>query len=261
MRYYCIPTLIGQAAAANAFLTGEKVNVTTFVVGDGGGQEYEPTPDMTELRNEVWRGVVTNAEIDPYSPNVINYSTVIPSNVGGFTMREYGVVDNKGKLIGIGNLASTPKIRFEDGISDETELTFALTITNPEAMDWQVDPTVIIATKRNLQDHNLDPEAHPFLRSQVPTELVAAIIHEFNYDPMVALYENAEGFSRLPYGAGAFGGGPAVSVPVKVEHLSGRRINIYTIPKYTGSPRVVRHSQRQVALVYPDDRNLIIMMG
>lgn len=126
---------------------------------------YEPTPDLTELRSEVWRGVVTNAEIDPNSPNVINYDTIIPSNVGGFTMREYGIMDDQGKLIGVGNLASTPKVRFEDGISDETELTFSLTISSPEAMDWKVDPTVIIATKRNLQDHNVDPEAHPFLRS------------------------------------------------------------------------------------------------
>lgn len=86
---------------------------------------------------------------------------------------------------------------------------------------------------------------------------MATITHEFDHDPVVVLYENAEGFARLPFGEGGFGGGSATSVPVKVELMNGRRINIYTIPRHAGSPRVVRHSQRQVALVYSDDRNLI----
>ena len=167
MQYYTIATEIGTAAASNAFLTGTKVNITTFVVGDGGGIEYAPTPDMTELRNEVWRGVVSNAEIDPDSPNVINYTALLPSTVGGFVMREMGIMDDQGRLIGIGNMASTPKIRFDQGISDEIELTFSLTISSPEAMEWKVDPTVILATKADIAAHNLSVESHPDIRDEL----------------------------------------------------------------------------------------------
>ena len=167
MQYYTIATEIGTAAASNAFLTGTKVNITTFIVGDGGGIEYAPTPDMTELRNEVWRGVVSHAEIDPDSPNVINYTALLPSTVGGFVMREMGIMDDQGRLIGIGNMASTPKIRFDQGISDEIELTFSLTISSPEAMEWKVDPTVILATKADIAAHNLSVESHPDIRDEL----------------------------------------------------------------------------------------------
>ena len=167
MQYYTIATEIGTAAASNAFLTGTKVNITTFVVGDGGGIEYAPTPDMTELRSEVWRGVVSHAEIDPDSPNVINYTALLPSTVGGFVMREMGIMDDQGRLIGIGNMASTPKIRFDQGISDEIELTFSLTISSPEAMEWKVDPTVILATKADIAAHNLSVESHPDIRDEL----------------------------------------------------------------------------------------------
>lgn len=167
MQYYTIATEIGTAAASNAFLTGTKVNITTFVVGDGGGIEYAPTPDMTELRSEVWRGVVSHAEIDTDSPNVINYTALLPSTVGGFVMREMGIMDDQGRLIGIGNMASTPKIRFDQGISDEIELTFSLTISSPEAMEWKVDPTVILATKADIAAHNLSVESHPDIRDEL----------------------------------------------------------------------------------------------
>lgn len=167
MKYYCIPTNIGMAAASNAFLTGTKVNITTFVVGDGAGSEYEPAPDMTALRGQVWQGAVTNAEIDSVSPNIINYTALLPSNVGGFTMREMGLKDDTGRLIGVGNMASTPKIKFEDGISDETELIFSLTISTPEAMEWKVDPTVIIATKKDIDKHNTNTSAHEDLRAEL----------------------------------------------------------------------------------------------
>ena len=193
MQYYTIATEIGTAAASNAFLTGTKVNITTFIVGDGGGIEYAPTPDMTELRNEVWRGVVSHAEIDPDSPNVINYTALLPSTVGGFVMREMGIVDDQGRLIGIGNMASTPKIRFDQGISDEIELTFSLTISSPEAMEWKVDPTVILATKADIAAHNLSVESHPDIwdelsdiNTQLSNKADKGLLPEYNLQPVPA---------------------------------------------------------------------------
>ena len=187
MQYYTIATEIGTAAASNAFLTGTKVNITTFVVGDGGGIEYAPTPDMTELRSEVWRGVVSHAEIDPDSPNVINYTALLPSTVGGFVMREMGIMDDQGRLIGIGNMASTPKIRFDQGISDEIELTFSLTISSPEAMEWKVDPTVILATKADVKKHNDDPAAHNNCFLSLETQLKGISIKPYHTDASIII--------------------------------------------------------------------------
>lgn len=206
MQYYTIATEIGTAAASNAFLTGTKVNITTFVVGDGGGIEYAPTPDMTELRSEVWRGVVSHAEIDTDSPNVINYTALLPSTVGGFVMREMGIVDDQGRLIGIGNMASTPKIRFDQGISDEIELTFSLTISSPEAMEWKVDPTVILATKADIAAHNLSAESHPGIRdelSDINTQLSNKA--EIGSRPFYSFPFQSGFFGTLTYSKNQFG--------------------------------------------------------
>ena len=60
------------------------------VVGVGGKVRREL---MTELKNEVWRGRVGSAKINEVSPNMIDVVTVVPSNVGGFTIREMAVFD------------------------------------------------------------------------------------------------------------------------------------------------------------------------
>ena len=40
-----------QRVLAGYTLDGPKINITTAVVGDGGGSYYIPTPDMTEIKN------------------------------------------------------------------------------------------------------------------------------------------------------------------------------------------------------------------
>ena len=63
-QYFSIVTDIGNAAFANAAMTGTKVNITQFAVGDGNGNPVTPDPAMTGLVHEVWRGKIASAEVD-----------------------------------------------------------------------------------------------------------------------------------------------------------------------------------------------------
>ncbi len=149
--YYAITTDIGVAAIANATVEGKKINLTHFAVGDGNGTYYTPVSIMTTLKKETWRGVVTQCSVDEFSPNIINISAVVPSDVGGFTIRELAVFDNTSKMIAIANCPDTPKVAISEGVSSELEVTMQIVVSNTESVKIEVDPTVIIATKSDVQ--------------------------------------------------------------------------------------------------------------
>ena len=107
-KYFAILTDIGQQKVAAFASGGEKINITAFVVGHANGEYYTPTTDMTEIKNEVWRGVVSNTDVVKDTQNVIRVSTVIPADVNGFIVREMGLYDENGQLIAIGNTPPMP---------------------------------------------------------------------------------------------------------------------------------------------------------
>lgn len=150
-KYYSIPTEIGLAAITNASIVGEKINITHFAVGDGNGNYYEPQSNAVSLKNETWRGNITNCEIDKLSKNIINISSIIPSNIGGFTIREMGVFDNKNQLIAIANTPETAKVAISEGVSSELEVTMQIILTHTDVVKVEVNPTVILATKADIK--------------------------------------------------------------------------------------------------------------
>lgn len=159
-KYYAIVTDIGAAAISNAALVGEKVNITELAVGDGGGAYYRPTADMTALRGERWRGNITSYEVDEFSPNVIVVKTVVPHNVGGFTMREMGLFDDTGRLLTIENLPDVEKVKAESGAAFDFEITTRVVVSNNSALNYVYDPTTVIATKKDIEEHNASAKAH-----------------------------------------------------------------------------------------------------
>ena len=116
-------TNVGTYLITNATMNGEKVKISQFAVGDGGGDYYQPTELMTELKNEVWRGRVGSAKINEVSPNMIDVVTVVPSNVGGFTIREMAVFDEENNMIAICNTAAAEKVVISSGEVSEMKLT------------------------------------------------------------------------------------------------------------------------------------------
>lgn len=159
-KYYSILTDIGIARVANATILDEKVPIIHFAVGDGGGEFYSPQSTQTALKNEQWRGNTTKCEIDPASPNIVIISAVMPSSVGGFTIRETGVFDDKGALIAVANCPDIAKVVISEGVSSEIAVTMQLIFSNTDVVNLLVDPTVIIATKADIEKHNKDPKAH-----------------------------------------------------------------------------------------------------
>lgn len=163
-KFKTIVTDAGKAKITNAVLNGEKVDVVTAVVGDGGGVYFVPTPDMEELKREVWRGDIANAKINENSSNMIDITIVLPGNVGGFTVREIGIKDTAGTLIAVCNTPDVEKAVLPDGIADVLRLVMHVVFTDVEALEFKVDPSVDPMSAADLEaameKHNEDQNAH-----------------------------------------------------------------------------------------------------
>lgn len=149
-KYYSIMTNVGLAATANAAVLGKKVNLTTFAVGDGSGAFYSPVPTMTALKGQKWSGPISGYNVSAESLNLISVTGLIPSDVGGWTIREIGVFDDQGRLIAIANYPDTEKISRDDGVSTEIQVGIELLLSNASSVTISVDPTMILATKAEV---------------------------------------------------------------------------------------------------------------
>lgn len=143
--YYNVTTNLGDAEIANAIATNTKLNITHIAFGDGNGSVPTPNKARTSLIREVHRQAVTKYERHATNPNWIVIETVIPSNVGGFTVREIGVIGN-GKLISHGSHAPFEKVDDPSGVS-EYRLKFTQNITDGNVVEIILDESLIFATQ------------------------------------------------------------------------------------------------------------------
>jgi phage-related tail fiber protein len=137
---------------ANAYALGTKVNLTTLAVGDGGGDYYEPTESQAALKHQVWSGNINSINVDSQNSNWIKISAIIPTSDGGFTIREAGIFDDSGNLIAVGKYPETYKPVLSEGSSKDLTINIILEISNTSSVTLKVDPTVVLATKNDLNN-------------------------------------------------------------------------------------------------------------
>lgn len=153
-QYFTLVTNIGKAAIANASITGEKVDFAKMKVGDGGGNSYTPTESQTALKNVVWESTLEHAQADKDNPNWVVIQKFIPGDVGGFEVREVGLFDSKDQLLAISSYPTTYKPTADSGTVKELLIKVILVVSNVANINLKVDPTVILATLKDIQDLN-----------------------------------------------------------------------------------------------------------
>ncbi|SFC63748.1 phage tail protein [Clostridium uliginosum] len=151
-KFYTILTAIGKAKIANSSVLGTKVNFVKLKLGDGGGKNYNPTDEQKDLINTVWEGNIGNIQVDKDNPNWIVIETMIPANVGGFTIREYGVFDEENNLLAVAKCAETYKPILSDGSTKELIIKMILSVSNTENINLKIDPTIVFAKKSDIEE-------------------------------------------------------------------------------------------------------------
>ncbi|WP_434290941.1 phage tail protein [Clostridium botulinum] len=150
-QFYTILTKIGKAKIANSTALGTKVNFFKLQVGDSNGTYYNPTEDQTELKHKVWEGNINSISIDENNPNWIIIEVLLPSNVGGFMIREAAILDDEDNVVAIAKYPETYKPLTQDGSSKDILIRTILEVSNTSSVTLKIDPTVILATKKDIE--------------------------------------------------------------------------------------------------------------
>lgn len=163
-QFYTVLTEVGQAKLANALALGTTIDITALAVGDGGGAMPQPDSTREALVNEVRRAPVNTVATDPDNPSWLIVEQVLPPEVGGWTIREVGLIDVDGDLIGYGNFPETYKPTLAEGSGRTQTIRMVLEVTHTTAVTLRVDPSVVLATRKHVDDQRADHEAgraHP----------------------------------------------------------------------------------------------------
>lgn len=149
-QFYTIPTAIGKAKIANSIALGAKVNLKTMKIGDSNGIYYNPSESQTDLVHTVYSCEINSVEIDESNSNWINVVCAIPADVGDFFIREVGIFDDNNDLIAIGKYPETYKPLASNGSTKELYIKMTFEVTNVSSVTLKIDPTVILATKNDI---------------------------------------------------------------------------------------------------------------
>lgn len=151
-KYEAVVTDLGNQLMMDAIANGRKVAIIEFAVGDGAGDYYKPSTEMTALKSEKWRGPINSCKVRSEAPNVLEISAICPGDAGGFTIREMGVFDEAGNMIAICNCPATPKVPITDGVVNEMRLELEIALVNGDAIELVVDPHIVTATKADIEE-------------------------------------------------------------------------------------------------------------
>ena len=149
--YYNVTTNLGDAEIANAIATNTKLNITHIAFGDGNGSVPTPDKARTSLVREVHRQAVTKYERHATNANWIVIETIIPSSIGGFWVREMGIIAN-GKLISHGSHAPFEKVADPSGVS-EYRLRFTQNVTDGSVVEITLDESLIYASQAWVEEN------------------------------------------------------------------------------------------------------------
>ncbi|UEO19274.1 phage tail protein [Escherichia coli] len=156
VKYYAILTNQGAARLANATMLGSKLNLTQMVVGDANGVLPTPDPAQTKLINQKRIAPLNLLSVDPNNQSQIIAEQIIPENEGGFWIREIGLYDDEGVLIAVANCPETYKPQLQEGSGRTQTIRMILVVTNTEAITLKIDPSVVLATRKYVDDEVLE---------------------------------------------------------------------------------------------------------
>ncbi|MCP6544442.1 phage tail protein [Klebsiella pneumoniae] len=137
-------TTAGAAEIEAAYQAGEVVDITSVLIGDGGGVTLPTDPDelaaVTALFGQFGRETFDSDS--SYEGFISGQIVINCQDYPGKTLREAGLVSAKGTLIAYGTYPATYLPAQSDSIIKEIILTLVLTLTHSSNVQLVIDPTL-----------------------------------------------------------------------------------------------------------------------
>ncbi|MDT8906997.1 MULTISPECIES: phage tail protein [Pseudomonas] len=146
--YYTLLTDAGIAYETACKAAGTPIKLSQISVGDGGGAEYNPAATATALKREVWRGPLNALFQDESNPSWLLAEVTIPSDVGGWYVREAGIWTDTGILYAIVKYPESFKpVLATSGSGKEFYIRSIFETSNAELVTLLIDDTIVKATR------------------------------------------------------------------------------------------------------------------
>jgi len=156
-KYYSILTNRGKELEAQSSATGKPVIIKDFVVGDGNGQPVKPDPAQTKLVREVYRNAISALQVSPDQENQFIAQLVLAAGVGGFVVREVGLLTDAGELYSVANCAAIEKP--ENGVSVNLQYRLAVSETANIELKVATGDGLFLRIDKNLAEIAANGEA------------------------------------------------------------------------------------------------------
>lgn len=147
MTFFLKLTPTGLAKLAAASTGGPAVSLTQMAVGDGNGNPIVTSPLPTALAREVYRTQINSLYVNPNDSTMMIAEMLIPSNVGGWAVREIAVLDSTGAVFAIGNFPDTYKPVAAEGGTRDMIVHAAIKVSNAANVQLVIDTSIVTATR------------------------------------------------------------------------------------------------------------------
>ncbi|ENR0131542.1 phage tail protein [Escherichia coli] len=149
-KHCSILTNKGKALEAASAAGGAPVVLDGFVVGDGNGNAVTPEAGQTALVREVYRGTISRLTVSPDQENQFIAYLVLPEGVGGFTVREAGLLTSDGELYAVGSCAAIEKP--VNGVTATLQFRLAVAESAQVTLNVATGDGLFLRQDRNLSD-------------------------------------------------------------------------------------------------------------
>lgn len=175
--YYTLLTDAGIAYETACKAAGTPIKLSQISVGDGGGAEYNPAATATALKREVWRGPLNALFQDENNPSWLLAEVTIPSDVGGWYVREAGIWTDTGILYAIVKYPESFKpVLATSGSGKEFYIRSIFETSNAELVTLLIDDTVVKATRAWVASYVADEFAKLDRKQSVRVATTANIV-------------------------------------------------------------------------------------
>ncbi|WP_225936071.1 phage tail protein [Pseudomonas alvandae] len=175
--YYTLLTDAGIAYETACKAAGTPIKLSQISVGDGGGTVYNPAATATALKREVWRGPLNALFQDEKNPSWLLAEVTIPSDVGGWYVREAGIWTDTGILYAIVKYPESFKpVLATSGSGKEFYIRSIFETSNAELVTLLIDDTVVKATRAWVTSYVADELAKLDRKQSVRVATTANIV-------------------------------------------------------------------------------------
>lgn len=185
-KYVTILTDVGKQKLAEAIANETALDFTEIAIGDANGVGYEPTSDMTSLKNETYRAAIGSLRIDEVDKNIMIFEFVVPASSGGYYLREAGLFASDGSMIAIARTAEQYKPLVSEGAGASITISMRIAVSSDAQVYINIPESISYATQtyvnEELKKHKTDANAHEqYLLKSTADETYSKNNHSHNF--------------------------------------------------------------------------------